>query len=173
MLAAAVLWGVFMWLLLRGCKRDRTAGLICLAFLMVAIFLIIYSTLIGRTGEAGSAGTFNWIPFHFIYKAATIRIEYLRSALMNSFLFMPVGMTLPFTICAYFSNRGAARQGAAGRHPIVTTVLFAFAFSACIEFLQFILCVGCAETDDIIMNTLGAFAGCISWKITTKMLQKQ
>ena len=50
-----------------------------------------------------------------------------------------------------------------------TTILIAAAFSTCIEAVQFIFKLGLCETDDVIMNTLGAAIGTLSYVATQRI----
>lgn len=51
-------------------------------------------------------------------------------------------------------------------------VVFAFAFSFCIEALQYIFHLGYAEVDDVIHNTLGAVIGILVFTILDKLFDK-
>ena len=60
-------------------------------------------------------------------------------------------------------NRLAALDGSSiiGRLKIIGfSILFAAAFSFCIEFFQALFALGTAEVDDVIMNTMGTAIGC-------------
>ena len=69
--------------------------------------------------------------------------------LMNVFLFVPLGLSLPFVL-----GRGWL--------PRFTTIVVALAISAGIEYLQYRYALGRCEVDDVIMNTLGASVGCMA-----------
>ncbi len=136
--------------------------------------------------------------------------------LMNVFLFVPVGLTLPYAVemaavliekrrnekknetrvsdsykhiggldrrksrYADINNeqssqsrmnilyRLATMDGSriTGRLKIIgCSILLAAAFSFCIEFLQVLFALGTAEVDDVIMNSLGATIGCLSFLV--------
>ncbi len=67
---------------------------------------------------------------------------------MNTLLFVPFGITLPYTLSKHYKKQN-----------IVITVLSACVFSIVIEFTQYYFSIGRCETDDVIFNTLGAFIG--------------
>jgi len=91
------------------------------------------------------------IPFKS-FQEAKIQPELYRSMLMNVFLFVPIGLTLPFAL-------GGRRMS------VGITIAAALAFSAGIEYLQYRYALGRCEVDDIIMNTLGASLGCLSYSL--------
>lgn len=110
-------------------------------FLGIVAF-ILYMTVFAR-GEDPQAPVLT--PFHSFIEAK-IQPELYRSMLMNLFLFEPIGLSLP-----NFLPKKA--------HPVAVTVLFAMLLSIGIEAAQFYFHLGRCETDDVIMNTLGAVIG--------------
>lgn len=84
---------------------------------------------------------------------AKIQPELYRAMLMNVFLFEPIGLSLPQILPKK-------------AHPVVITVVFALLLSIGIEAAQLHFHLGRCETDDVIMNTLGAILGTVSvkWK---------
>ena len=69
--------------------------------------------------------------------------------LMKVFLFVPIGLSLPFAL-------------GKGRLSVFLTVAAALIFSAGIEYMQYLYALGRCEVDDVIMNTLGALIGCLA-----------
>lgn len=134
---------IFLWAYLGfrdgGSLRWRLGNFILFAGTAAAIF---YMTVYTR-GEG--AGEVVLVPFQS-FQEAKIQPELYRSMLMNVFLFVPVGASLPFVL-------------GKGRLPGFLTVALALAFSAGIEYLQYRYALGRCEVDDIIMNTLGAVVG--------------
>lgn len=110
------------------------------------VAVIFYMTVYTR-GEGTSEAIL--IPFQS-FQEAKIQPELYRSMLMNVFLFMPIGLSLPFVL-------GMRRFS-----PFLT-VTAALSFSAGIEYLQYRYALGRCEVDDIIMNTLGALIGCLAY----------
>lgn len=90
------------------------------------------------------------IPFYSL-KAAQEQPELYRSMLMNVFLFFPLGLVLPYTLSDKW------------KHQVLVTILFALGLSVMIEFQQYYFCLGRAETDDVICNTVGALVGAIAF----------
>lgn len=123
-------------------KRWRLLNFILFAGTAAAIF---YMTVYTR-GEG--AGEVVLVPFQS-FQEAKIQPELYRSMLMNVFLFVPIGLSLPFVL-------------GKGWLPEFFTVLAALAFTAGIEYLQYRYALGRCEVDDSIMNTLGAAVGCLA-----------
>ena len=115
----------------------------------VTVAVIFYMTVHTRGETAGEAIL---IPFQS-FRNARIQPELYRSMLMNVFLFVPVGMSLPFVI-------------GKGRGAVLITVLVALVFSGSIEYLQYRYALGWCEMDDIIMNTLGAATGGLAYVLS-------
>ena len=138
MLLLIFLWGYLGFREGRG-KRWRLLNFILFAGTAAAIF---YMTVYTR-GEG--AGEVVLVPFQS-FQEAKVQPELYRSMLMNVFLFVPIGLFLPFVL-------------GKGRIPEFFTVLAALAFTAGIEYLQYRYALGRCEVDDILMNTLGALVG--------------
>lgn len=139
MLLLIFLWGYLAYRE-SGRLRWRLGNLAVFAGITAVIF---YMTVYTR-GESPSEAVL--IPFHS-FREAQIQPELYRSMLMNVFLFVPLGLSLPFVL-------------GKGRLPTFLTVVAALCFSAGIEYLQYRYALGRCEVDDIIMNTLGALFGC-------------
>lgn len=139
MLLLIFLWGYLAYRE-SGSLRWRLGNLVVFAGITAVIF---YMTVYTR-GESPSEAVF--IPFHS-FREAQIQPELYRSMLMNVFLFVPIGLSLPFVLG---KGRGAA----------FFTIAAALFFSAGIEYLQYRYALGRCEVDDVIMNTLGACVGC-------------
>lgn len=92
-------------------------------------------------------------PLYFL-KRAQQNTEAYRSALMNVFLFVPIGLILPNVL----PDRWTASKR------VVMTVVLAASFSVLIETIQFLFSLGVSETDDVLCNTLGgAIAATHMW----------
>lgn len=119
----------------------------------LSITVILYITLFSRHSTIKEIVP---IPFYSFVEAQQ-QPEMYRTLLMNVFLFIPFGMSLPFVLPFRW------------KHTIVITIIAAFILSVGIEALQYILSLGRCEADEIIMNTLGAFIGsCAFLKIRKK-----
>lgn len=124
--------------------------------LMFSVFAVIYATLL-RTPEVSELVL---MPF-YSFIAAQQQPEMYRSMLMNVFLFLPMGISMPFVLDKRV------------RHNIICTIIVAMLFSTAIEIAQYVFCLGRCETDDVIMNTLGAAAGSISFRIAKREARKK
>ena len=114
----------------------------------MSLAAIIYITILCRA-ENGTDVILT--PFNFI-RTAKMQPEAIRSAMMNVFLFFPLGLTL--------SNALPRKWHRWGR--IALTTLVGCLLSAGIEYAQYRYALGMAEVDDVICNTLGAFIGSTS-----------
>ena len=116
--------------------------------LLAATLIILHATLLSRT-----PGTYAAVltPFAAL-AAARQQPELYREMLMNVFLFFPLGLTLSNALPRTW-HRWLR---------IALTTLTGCVLSAGIEYAQYRFALGMAETDDVICNTLGAFAGAAS-----------
>ena len=139
----AILWSALK--VKRNPKVWKRANTVLSIAAMLAIFDI---TLFSRT-----PGTYAAVltPFAAL-AAARQQPELYREMLMNVFLFFPLGLTL--------SNALPRRWNRWLRIGVTTFV--GCLLSAGIEYAQYRFCLGMAETDDVICNTLGAFLGAAS-----------
>ena len=101
------------------------------------------------------------IPGYNIRRALTSDI-YLRMLLLNIFLFVPYGIfiTLAFD-CESFKKT------------FLISILSALGLTVVIETAQFIFRLGTAETDDVILNLLGAFIGMIPYIIVSQIRKRR
>ena len=116
--------------------------------LLIAVFAayicgMVYLTLAGRTSEQR---LINLTPF-WTY-TATRDPQYRWQGYMNVFLFIPFGFMLPWT----------------AKRKFLPSLLIGFAFSVCIEAVQYLFALGMCEFDDVFHNTLGTALGYGYWK---------
>ncbi len=128
-------------------KRMRIVGAI-LTVLSVAV--ILYMTVFSRHDKDV---VLDLIPFSSFQRAKE-QPEMYRSMLMNVFLFVPLGLSLPFVF-----------GGATGKR-ILLTILIGFLLSASVEAIQYFASLGMAETDDVIFNTLGTAIGSCTYLLS-------
>lgn len=140
MFVAADLWA--------ECCLRRKKSWVTYALLSMSLAAIIYITILCRA-ENGTDVILT--PFNFI-RTAKMQPEAIRSAMMNVFLFFPLGLTL--------SNALPRKWHRWLR--IILTTLIGCALSAGIEYTQYRYALGMAEVDDVICNTLGTFVGSTS-----------
>lgn len=144
-IALYLLWTVFM-VLLRGRARRILA---CVTALLGLILILIY-TVIGR----GTADVRVLLLTPFItFERAKTNVELYRAMYMNMFLFLPLGLSLPFALPEKWKCR-ALIAAAAG-----------FLLSVGVEMTQYVFKIGNCETDDVLMNTLGMLIGISSFGI--------
>lgn len=120
------------------------------AMLGIAIYGIMHFTVLHR-GTANQEEAI-FIPFYSFIEAK-IQPEKYREMLMNVFLFVPFGLSLPNVM-------DAAKRI---KNPVPATMLTAFALSVGIELCQYYFRLGRCEVDDVIMNSLGALIGMVSY----------
>ncbi len=136
-----VVWGII------GSRED---GKLWWKLFNIVLFLCIMAVIIYMTVYSREKNTKEviLIPFQSFIEAKE-QPEMYRSMLMNVFLFVPLGLSLP--------NVQPVKW-----HPavnIVLTVLFGCCLSTVIEWCQYQYGLGRCEVDDVIMNTLGAVIG--------------
>lgn len=136
------------WTVLCNCLRAKVRIAVNVILFCVSAAIILHTTLLSRT-----PGTYTAVltPFAAL-AAARQQPELYREMLMNVFLFFPLGLTL--------SNALPRRWHHWLR--IALTTLTGCVLSAGIEYAQYRFALGMAETDDVICNTLGTFAGAAS-----------
>ena len=145
-----IVWAILMLPILCGSvlTHKRRISDVCLT--CVSLLLIVYLTLLNREGGSRE---FSLLPLHS-FVLARQQPELYRSMLMNVFLFVPLGLFLPFV----FRSKN-----------ILKSVITAFLVSAFVEIMQYIFGLGLAEVDDLLTNTLGAFIGSMSFLIYRKL----
>lgn len=135
-------------------------GLILLLALWAAA--VLWVTILNRSG--GTKGVLYLTPFHSYREyLATGNREVLRSCLMNVALFYPAGLLYAALLS---KHRSTARRA------VITAVVFAIVGSS-IEVIQYALCLGRAEIDDVLHNVLGAVIGCLSLSLGSIPLPDQ
>lgn len=117
---------------------------------ILSLAAIFYVTLFSRTSASLQL---HLIPFSSFERARANR-EIYRSMLMNVFLFMPLGLSLPFIL-----------RGGVGKR-ILLTALIAFALSVGIEAIQFAFSLGMVEADDVLCNAVGATLGACAYPLS-------
>ena len=117
---------------------------------VIALGAILYATVLSRSGSSKEVYL---IPFS-TFERAKIQPEFYRSMLMNVFLFVPLGLSLPFVY-----------SGSTGKR-ILFTVLTGLLLSVTVEAIQYFAHFGMTETDDVISNTLGTAIGSCAYLLT-------
>lgn len=133
-----------------GASLFKWMRIIGAVLAIIAVGAIIYVTVYTRSESRAAA---DFIPFSSFERAKENR-EMYRSMLMNVFLFVPLGLSLPFV----FGGSTAKR--------IMLTLLTGFLLSATVEAVQYFASLGMAETDDVICNTLGTAIGTCAYPLS-------
>lgn len=155
---------IIVWIILSMIIKSNCSLYIWKLFNVVlfvlSLLLIIYATLIGR--KVGLR-EIELIPF---YTLTTISYnnEALRTMLMNVILFLPFGLTIPYVLDRQIKNK---------RHKWCICILSALLLSITIESAQYYFCIGRAEMDDVICNTLGGLLGILANVIGYRLSKKQ
>lgn len=122
--------------------------------LVIEVMVILAATIIFRTSAEREICLVPFYSFVLVKKQP----ELYRSMTMNILLFVPFGLSMPYTL------KGKCKR------KVMVTVLCALIYSFAIEGVQYVFLLGKAEVDDIICNTLGAAVGSLSCLISV-MLQ--
>jgi len=117
---------------------------------ILSLAAILYVTIFSRSPTVAEL---HLIPFS-AFERAKRQPEVYRSMLMNVFLFLPLGLSLPFVL-----------RGGAGKR-ILLTALVGFALSLSIETVQFAFSLGMVEADDVLCNTVGAALGACAYPLS-------
>ena len=145
-LTAFIIYSI--WLALMIIIKGKLKRILVWCCTIISVLVILSFTLLNRSE---SYQDIEIIPFYsIIYNG--LNIHSFRSLYMNAFLFFPLGLCIPFVLACKKATRA-----------ILLTMLIVFFFSFGIEFIQFIFHCGKCETDDVIMNTLGALLGSSSY----------
>ena len=140
---------VLVWSLF-GAAFYRRMRMIGAGLAIVFIAVILYATVFSR-GYTDKG--IDLIPFSS-FERAKLQPEMYRSMLMNVFLFVPLGLALPFV----FGGSSAKR--------LLLTVTVGILLSVAIEAVQYSFSLGLAETDDSICNTLGTAIGTCAYPLS-------
>ena len=140
---------ILVWSVI-GALFYKYMRIISIIAVVIVIGAILYVTVLSR-GER-SVRT-DLIPFSSFERAKT-NPEMYRSMLMNTFLFVPLGLSLPFVF-----------GGGTGKR-ILLTILVGLLLSASVEAVQYFAHLGMAETDDVICNTVGTAIGSCAYPLS-------
>ncbi|MBQ6885878.1 MAG: nucleotidyltransferase family protein [Clostridia bacterium] len=139
--------------------NNKLLMLINTFFLITSIVIIVLYTLVRDADKT----EINLIPFCTFFRIKNNgNTELTRSFFMNVFLFVPLGLSMPYVL----SQKPR-------RWPVFVTIAFAAVLSVGIEFLQYYYHLGRCETDDVIANILGATVGTLSYLLYMKILKNQ
>ena len=153
LIASAVLLWFLAAFLAERYRKNKIWIWINRAAMLAALATVVGVTICSRSETEAEMIL---MPFSSFVEAR-IQPEMYRSMLMNVFLFVPLGLAMPFALPQKWKHRA------------LFTVLFACVLSVGIEYLQYRLSLGRCETDDVICNTFGAFLGTLSFQAWCRM----
>ncbi len=144
----------FLWCALMLILSPKAKKILSVPLLIISVLGILTITILKR--DTGDYQIFT-TPF-ISFSIAKYNPEIYRGMLMNILLFVPFGLSLPFCL----SDKV--------KHKYILSIIIGLLFTALIETTQFFSKLGRFETDDIIMNFLGAAIGALSYVIVKKLL---
>ena len=103
-----------LWALISSLLPKKELKVVSLCILSFSLLFTLWITLFGRVPSDEYVPVF--MPLSIFYRATENR-EMLRSALMNVFLFVPFGMTLPFILPDRLKHRLPITVAAAAVNP--------------------------------------------------------
>ncbi len=142
----------------RSCAAfaDKKGALHIWRYINSVLLIMVLCVIVGMTlrNRSTPQNSITW-DFWGKWEAAKRQPELYREMLMNVFLFVPFGLTMPFAV---YNPRKRKCWPA-----VIVSIWFGFLFSALIECLQLVYSRGHAEPEDVICNTIGAVIGTISF----------
>lgn len=142
------------WTTLMVVLKDRARRIVGVAAAVLSLTAILLMTVYKRSSDENAV--ISLIPF-ISFVNAREQVEIYRSLLMNVCLFLPLGLSLPFAL--------PQKQ----KPKVMITLGCALFLSVAIEGIQLAFRLGHCETDDVIMNVLGALVGTLSYMIFGKI----
>jgi len=145
-------------------NRHRKEGFVLFVlYLVLLTYFLFFAESMGRNPEVRAQYSYNLIPFKEIRRFLVYR-ERLgwKAVFLNIFgnmaAFMPFGFCLP-EIWDQVNKW-------------YTTTLLGFVFSLGVETVQLVSRVGSFDVDDMILNTVGAFAGYLMFRVAKGVWNK-
>lgn len=148
-----VCWGWVGYICIEKKRKNELWKTINVVLLIIGVLMILEATVLNRT--CGKREVI-LIPLYSFYEAIE-QSEFYRSMLMNVFLFVPLGLTVPFLLLNKVHKK------------VMFSVVLGFGLSVGIEVIQFAFCLGRAEVDDVICNTLGVLIGSMSFLLYSRL----
>lgn len=140
-------------------KRQKLGWVLFILYLCLLAYFMFFSESFGRT-DTDRGYQYNLVPFkeiarYFRYYSLLGPLLFLINIIGNVAAFMPFGFFLPI-----ISRRSKKWYN---------TVMFGLVFSLALETLQLVFRVGSFDVDDMILNTLGAALGFVSYQVLQRM----
>lgn len=140
-------------------QRKRLVNTISGCALLAALLVIVAATLLSR-----QKGNYT-VCFALLsrFRADDFNLDTtIRPMLMNTFLFLPFGMSLSYVL----------PEKTKLRIRVMLVIASAFLLSLFLETAQYCLSIGNFETNDILCNTVGALLGTVPLAIQSKAVKK-
>ena len=138
-------------------KRDvlKKLFLNIMFYGVMFLYALILFFLLFKKKSVGSFRTINLIPFRtiidYLFNEDVIVRSFAFSNIMgNIAIFIPLGIYIPLLI---------------NKKSIFTNSAIVALISLCVEIVQYILAIGTADVDDIILNTIGGLLGILIFKL--------
>ena len=138
-------------------KRDvlKKLFLNIMFYGVMFLYALILFFLLFKKKSVGSFRTINLIPFRtiidYLFNEDVIVRSFAFSNIMgNIAIFIPLGIYIPLLI---------------NKKSIFTNSAIVALISLCVEIVQYILVIGTADVDDIILNTIGGLLGILIFKL--------
>ena len=155
-----LIWAICSFVISRSEKLAVAWRLFNTLLFVVGLFFMIRLTLMGRSVSSRGA---ELVPFRSLIDAR-VQPELYREKLMNVFLYVPLGLTIPYLVETVKKLRcKAGREDASCMRIIKISMLTLAAISIAVEIMQWIFRLGLAETDDVLTNTLGGLIGVLAY----------
>lgn len=140
-------------------KRQKMGWVLFILYLCLLAYFMFFSESFGRT-DTSRGYQYNLVPFkeisrYFRYYSIVGPLLFLINMVGNVAAFVPFGFFLPI-----ISRRSKKWYN---------TVMLGFAFSLMLETLQLIFMVGSFDVDDMILNTLGAALGYVTYRVVQRL----
>lgn len=134
-----------------GNKFQSKKAILFFLYIMFVLWVVILSRAPNKREFIPEL--FWGIRIYITYGCIGLRIIY--QYIKNVLLFIPFGLLFPW------KSKGG-----------IPVLLCAVVFSSGIELVQYILCRGLSEIDDIVANTVGALIGYILTLLLTKLINR-
>lgn len=140
-------------------KRQKMGWVLFILYLCLLAYFMFFSESFGRT-DTSRGYQYNLVPFkeisrYFRYYSVVGPLLFLINMVGNVAAFVPFGFFLPI-----ISRRSKKWYN---------TVMLGFGFSLILETLQLIFMVGSFDVDDMILNTLGAALGYVTYRVVQRL----
>lgn len=145
------LMGISITVMIFRCIPETCHRLVSLVLSLIAIYLILKYTVIGRAVS---------VAHKFVFLAPYSN-EFWREMVMNIVLYFPFGLFLPYLL----------KLSSYSVYSYLYSVLCSFILSVSIEAYQYYTGTGLAQGTDIIMNTLGTALGGLSYVWSSWMVK--